>query len=48
MESLPTSPASSEEPGGDKAGKENRDRWWETNSLPPPINPYRRGLKNYP
>ena len=47
MESLPTSPASFEEPGGDKSGKEYWDRGWETNPLLPPIDPYRRDLKNY-
>lgn len=34
--------------GGDRAGSDFWDRWWERRPLPPPIDPCRRGLKNYP
>jgi 2-polyprenyl-3-methyl-5-hydroxy-6-metoxy-1,4-benzoquinol methylase len=48
MASPLTSPAPSETPGGDKAGSTYWDHLWEEASLPPPLDPRRRGLKNYP
>jgi 2-polyprenyl-3-methyl-5-hydroxy-6-metoxy-1,4-benzoquinol methylase len=48
MESPPALPASSEQKSNDRTGKEFWDRWWEKSRLPPPIDPERRGLKNYP
>jgi 2-polyprenyl-3-methyl-5-hydroxy-6-metoxy-1,4-benzoquinol methylase len=32
----------------DKASPEFWDHWWETSRLPAPIDPHRRGPKNYP
>ncbi|MGH9378436.1 MAG: class I SAM-dependent methyltransferase [Terriglobia bacterium] len=34
--------------GGDRTGREFWDRWWEKSPLPASLDPYRRGLKNYP
>ncbi len=48
MQSLPTLPAGSDKAGGDRAGRDFWHKWWERNPLPPPIDPYRRGPKNYP
>jgi 2-polyprenyl-3-methyl-5-hydroxy-6-metoxy-1,4-benzoquinol methylase len=48
MGSPPTLPASSEPKGSDRTGKEFWDKWWEKSRLPPPIDPLRAGLKNYP
>jgi 2-polyprenyl-3-methyl-5-hydroxy-6-metoxy-1,4-benzoquinol methylase len=48
MGSSPSPPAGPECPGADKAGKSYWDRMWETGALPEPIDPHRRGLKNYP
>src|SRR5271169_2084091 len=48
MGSSPSSPASSENPGADKAGSSYWDRMWATGTLPEPIDPHLRGLKNYP
>ncbi len=48
MESVPLLPASSEKRSGDRAGEKFWDEWWERSPLPAPIDPYRRGLKNYP
>jgi len=47
MASVPSSPASPEAVG-DKAGAKFWDDWWEDKPLPPPIDPHRPGLKNYP
>ncbi|HEV2176384.1 MAG TPA: methyltransferase domain-containing protein [Terriglobia bacterium] len=48
MAFAPTSPASREPAVGDRAGARFWDEWWQRSSLPPPIDPCRRGLKNYP
>jgi len=40
--------ASSEATAGDRTGQGFWEKWWERSSLPPPIGPHRRGLKNYP
>jgi len=34
--------------GGDRAGAEFWELWWERTGLPAAIDPHRRGLKNYP
>ena len=33
---------------GDRAGREFWEQWWQHKPLPPPIDPYRTGPKNYP
>ena len=33
---------------GDRTGGEFWDQWWARTPLPPPIDPHRPGLKNYP
>lgn len=43
--SLPTGAPPS---GGDRAGSSFWDDWWKRYPLPPAIDPYRSGLKNYP
>jgi SAM-dependent methyltransferase len=48
MESSPLRPASSDNPGGDKVGQSYWDRMWEKSALPPALDPFRHGLKNYP
>lgn len=48
MESPPTLPLSSQQRSDDRTGIEFWNSWWEKSQLPPPIDPYRRGLKNYP
>src|SRR5919201_1717637 len=48
MGSLSSSPAKSEPDVRDRAGEKFWDQWWERTGLPPAIDPYRRGLKNYP
>jgi 2-polyprenyl-3-methyl-5-hydroxy-6-metoxy-1,4-benzoquinol methylase len=48
MGSPPPLPVSSEPRSDDRAGTEFWDSWWEKSELPPPIDPFRRGLKNYP
>ncbi len=47
MRSAPLSPERYKEIGGDKAGREFWDKWWQ-GPLPTPIDPHRPGLKNYP
>lgn len=46
MGSAPMSPASPET--GDRTGAQFWDQWWQRSRLPPPIDPHRSGLKNYP
>ena len=48
MGSSPSSPAKSERAVHDLAGEEFWDQWWERSGLPPTIDPYGGGLKNYP
>ena len=33
---------------GDRTGRDFWDQWWQRTPLPPPIDPCRPGLKNYP
>jgi 2-polyprenyl-3-methyl-5-hydroxy-6-metoxy-1,4-benzoquinol methylase len=48
MNSAPQFPESTEKFAKEKTGEDFWDTWWLSRPLPPPIDPYRSGLKNYP